>query len=78
MLSLVCLFGVCLDPNQPTLIVLEYMHLGSLESYLQRCYIQCHFAVMFIFYWHLALCLAAVMEAWAGRVSMIYLLFLDR
>jgi hypothetical protein len=31
------LIGVCLEPEaEPTLIVLEYMHLGSLHSYLQR------------------------------------------
>ncbi len=32
------LIGVSVHPaDQPVLIVLEYMHLGSLQSYLQRC-----------------------------------------
>ena len=36
--NIVSLVGVCTQPeNEPTLIVLEYMHLGALQSYLQRC-----------------------------------------
>ena len=34
--NIVSLTGVCtLPPAEPTLIVLEYMHLGSLHGYLQ-------------------------------------------
>ncbi len=34
--NIVTLIGVCtLPPEEPTLIVLEYMHLGSLLGYLQ-------------------------------------------
>jgi serine/threonine protein kinase len=34
--NIVGLVGVCtLPPTEPTLIVLEYMHLGSLHGYLQ-------------------------------------------
>jgi serine/threonine protein kinase len=34
--NIVKLVGVCTTPDEePTLIVLEYMHLGSLHSYLQ-------------------------------------------
>ena len=41
------LFGVCLEPrNLPTLIVLEYMHLGSLEGYLQS-YVSNEYALIY-------------------------------
>ena len=34
--NIASLTGVCtLPPNEPTLIVLEYMHLGALQGYLQ-------------------------------------------
>ena len=34
--NIVALAGVCTLPNtEPTLIVLEYMHLGALHGYLQ-------------------------------------------
>ncbi len=34
--NIVSLTGVCtLPPTEPTLIVLEYMHLGALNGYLQ-------------------------------------------
>ena len=34
--NIVSLTGVCtLPPDEPTLIVLEYMHLGALHGYLQ-------------------------------------------
>ncbi len=34
--NIVCLVGVCtLPPTEPTLIVLEFMSLGALNSYLQ-------------------------------------------
>ena len=40
--NIVSLVGVCIRPEaEPTLIVLEYMHLGALHGYLQSPMVKC-------------------------------------
>jgi hypothetical protein len=40
--NILSLVGVCTrPPGEPTLIVLEYMHLGALHGYLQSPLVRC-------------------------------------